>query len=371
MRPLATRTPYHIFASNVEEAALRQFESALQQPFTLRGALMPDAHSGYALPIGAVVATAGVVVPAWVGYDIGCGLCALPTSFSRTAVQQVAGALFKALYQSIPVGFAHNRADTPWPAAASLPASPFLRQLFGQGGLRQLGSLGSGNHFIEIGHDENDRVWIIVHSGSRALGHAVASHYMRLASPDGKPREGHFGFNVSQRNGRNYLQDLAFCLAFALENRRELARRVETVISRHCHGAGDWSRLINRNHNHAEYAHNLWIHRKGATQAEAGMAGVIPGNMRDGSFIVRGKGHPAALWSSAHGAGRALGRQQARRTLSLADFTTSMQGVVARIEAATLDEAPAAYKDIHQVMAQQHDLVEIVAWVRPILNIKG
>lgn len=366
-----TDKPYRIYAEVLDQEALTQFKSALRQPFAVRGALMPDAHTGYSLPIGAVVATDGVVLPAWVGYDIGCGMCALPTSYRAADVREKAREIFDGIYRAVPVGFSYNARDTQWADGDDFPRTARMQAIFDKNGLRQLGSLGGGNHFAEVGEDETGKVWVVIHSGSRGVGHAAATHYMCAASPDGKAREGHFGFSANSAEGRDYATDLAFCLAFALENRREMMRRIEAVLSEHCTGAGEWDALINRNHNHAEQKDGLWIHRKGATHAEAGMMGVIPGNMRDGSFIVRGKGNPEALWSSSHGAGRVLGRKEAKRTLSMAHFTETMTGVVARVTDKTLDESPFAYKDIYSVMAQQGDMVEVVAHVRPILNIKG
>jgi tRNA-splicing ligase RtcB len=366
-----TGKPYRIFAEVLEQEALNQFESAMQQPFVVRGALMPDAHAGYSLPIGAVIATDGVVLPAWVGYDIGCGMCALPTSYNADDVREHAKAIFDAIYKVVPVGFSHNARNTVWAEGESLARSSKMQEIFYKNGLRQLGSLGGGNHFAEVGADETGKVWIVLHSGSRGIGHATASHYMRLASGDGKAREGHFGFAVDSREGQDYIKDLAFCLAFALENRREMMRRIVGVLDSLVPGAADWNELINRNHNHAELKDGLWIHRKGATHAEAGMMGVIPGNMRDGSFIVRGKGNQEALWSSSHGAGRVLGRKEAARTLNMGDFSETMAGVVARITEDTLDESPFAYKSIFDVMRRQDSMVETVAHVRPILNIKG
>lgn len=366
-----TDKPYRIFAEVLEQEALNQFESAMQQPFVVRGALMPDAHAGYSLPIGSVVATDGVVLPAWVGYDIGCGMCALPTSHRADDVRDKAKEIFDGIYKAVPVGFSHNARNTEWPEGESLPRSAKMREIFDKNGLRQLGSLGGGNHFAEVGADETGKVWIVLHSGSRGIGHATASHYMRIASGDGKAREGHFGFSVDSPEGQDYIKDLAFCLAFALENRREMMRRIAEVLCSLVPGAAEWGDLINRNHNHAEQKDGLWIHRKGATHAEAGMMGVIPGNMRDGSFIVRGKGNPDALWSSSHGAGRVLGRKEAKRTLNMESFAETMAGVVALVTDETLDESPFAYKDIFSVMAQQSDMVETVAHVRPILNIKG
>lgn len=361
--------PHKIFTQDIENSALEQFYSAMQQDFVVRGALMPDAHTGYSLPIGAVVATDGFVLPAWVGYDIGCGMCAVPTSFSPAAIRRHAESIFTAIYRAIPVGFSHNKADSDW-IHSHIPRTKTLEKLFWKNGLKQLGSLGSGNHFIEIGADEEQQIWIIIHSGSRNLGHSVATHYMKLAG-GGKAREGHFGFAVRSAEGRDYLKDLAFCLEFALANRFEMIRRVVCEIQHYCSGAADWQQLINRNHNHAEEKDGLWIHRKGATHAEKGMLGVIPGNMRDGSFIVAGKGNREALWSSSHGAGRVMGRKAAKRTIKLKQFVDSMEGIVAKVDQQTLDEAPFAYKNIDEVMALQKDLVTVLHRVRPIINIKG
>ena len=361
--------PHKIFARDIEPAALEQFYSALNQEYSVRGALMPDAHTGYSLPIGAVIATDSVILPAWVGYDIGCGMCAVPTSFTRSAVSSHAEAIFSALYRAIPTGFNHNRDDSPWDTQA-IPRTRMLDDLFQKNGLKQLGSLGSGNHFIEIGYAEDERIWIVIHSGSRNLGHSVASYYMKLAA-GGKAREGHFGFSTHSQSGKNYIKDLNFCLQFALANRFEMIRRVVAVMQNFCAGEADWEQLINRNHNHAEKKDGLWIHRKGATHAEAGMPGVIPGNMRDGSFIVEGKGNVEALWSSSHGAGRLMGRKAAKRELKLKAFSDSMLGIVARVDRHTLDEAPFAYKNIDEVMRLQKDLVKVLHHIRPIINIKG
>ncbi len=361
--------PIKIYAEHPEPEAIRQFSGAMEQPFSVRGALMPDAHSGYSLPIGAVVATEGVILPSWVGYDIGCGMCALPTDFKREDIACHSQKIFHSVYRSIPTGFNHNKNPSSWKNIPSL--SDAGQKIFSKGGLNQLASLGGGNHFIEIGSDESDRVWIIIHSGSRGIGHAIASHYMKLASPDGKAREGHYGFSVKSAEGKNYIKDLKFCLEFALENRKQMISRVEKEIAYYCKGSGDWNSLINRNHNHAEEKDGLWIHRKGATHAEDGMTGVIPGNMRDGSFIVKGKGNPESLWSSSHGAGRVLGRKEAHKQLNLEDFRRSMNGITAKVERSTLDESPFAYKNIFEVMEMQKDLVEVLHHVKPIVNIKG
>jgi tRNA-splicing ligase RtcB (3'-phosphate/5'-hydroxy nucleic acid ligase) len=365
--------PQKIYASVLEDTAKAQFDSAMEQPFTVAGALMPDAHTGYSLPIGAVVATDGVVLPAWVGYDIGCGMCALRLDgIDADEITANAKDIFDIIYTHIPVGFNVNQKPLPYSldGLTEQGRSVAVQKKHEQA----LGSLGGGNHFIEVGRDEDGNAWVVIHSGSRGVGHGLATHYMKLAHPDGKCKEGHFGFDVRSQNGKDYIQDLAWCLDFALANRKEMMARVVRAITEAldipCYEL-DFSELINRNHNHAVERDGLWIHRKGATHAEAGMLGVIPGNMRDGSFIVRGKGNPDSLYSSSHGAGRVLGRKEAKRRLDVSDFVETMHGVQALVDASTLDESPFAYKDIFEVMALQKDLVEVVAHVRPIINIKG
>jgi tRNA-splicing ligase RtcB (3'-phosphate/5'-hydroxy nucleic acid ligase) len=371
------RKKIRIFAKNIdsiEKEALDQFHSAMGQDFAIQGALMPDAHKGYSLPIGAVVATRNRILPSWVGYDIGCGMCALKTGYSTSQVKKQSEKVYKEIYLRIPTGFNHNKSNSHW-HYKDLPHSEALVSIFHANGLKQLCSLGSGNHFIEIGFDEDSQVWIIVHSGSRGIGHAVATHYMKLASGDGKAREGHFGFKVDSRNGKNYIADMNFCLAFALENRKQMINRVMRILSNIIPGQipenSTFDNLINRNHNHAEHKNGLWIHRKGATQAEKGMKGIIPGNMRDGSFIVEGLGNPESLWSSSHGAGRTMGRRKAKKKLSMDQFRNTMSGIKAKVTTTTLDESPFAYKNIYEIMEQQISMVQILHHVKPLINIKA
>jgi tRNA-splicing ligase RtcB len=193
---------------------------------------------------------------------------------------------------------------------------------------------------------------------------------MTLASPDEKAREGHYGFADDSEEGQDYITDLDWCLDYALENRYEIVRRTVEVIAMFCTGGAYYEELINRNHNHAELKDGLWIHRKGATHAEEGMLGVIPGNMRDGACIVKGKGNPDALYSSSHGAGREMGRAQAKRQLSMEDFEREMNGIKALVSKDILDEAPMAYKNFDEIMALQKELVEVITLVKPIINVK-
>ncbi|MBT3226277.1 MAG: RtcB family protein [Deltaproteobacteria bacterium] len=363
-----------IFAEGIELEALNQFYSAMENGFAITGALLPDAHTGYTLPIGGVVGTDNYILPSWVGYDIGCGMCATATGIAAEHLIPFTEIIYKKIYAQVPTGFNSNVHPAKWDYR-HLEKTKVLHGIFSKKGLKQLGTLGSGNHFIELGFDEDQRVWIIVHSGSRGLGHDVASHYMRLASGDGKAREGHFGFEVNSTNGQAYLKDMNFCVAYALENRKRIIGKIFDILSETLPNQPfarmDTTRLINRNHNHAEFKHGLWIHRKGATQAENGMSGVIPGNMRDGSFIVEGLGNPDSLWSSSHGAGRILGRRKAKQQLSLDQFRETMVGIKAKVVSGTLDESPFAYKDIFQIMDSQEKMVKILHHVKPIINIKA
>jgi tRNA-splicing ligase RtcB len=372
---------YKIYGEHdIDPNAIKQMDSAMELDFVIAGALMRDAHFGYSLPIGGVVATDNEVVPAWVGYDIGCGMCAVQTTFSLGEVEFHAEEIFEAIYKHVPVGFKHNDKPCQWREFAEMPKTAFLQKMFwDKGGLKQLGTLGGGNHFIEIGHDEDLHVWIIVHSGSRNVGHSVATQYMKEASykhtDKFKAKEGHYWFDATSRLGTDYLKDMNLCLAFALKNREYILDRVETAMhSVIGHKDGMlWDTLINKTHNHIEFVGDGfgYIHRKGATQAYEGTEGVIPGNMRDGAFIVRGLGNEESLFSSSHGAGRVLGRKQAKEILDLEVFTSEMDGIVAKVTEGTKDESPMAYKDIFAVMHDQKDLVEIVHHIKPIINVKG
>lgn len=367
--------PNTIFAEVIESGAIDQFINVMEHPAITKGALMPDAHQGYTMPIGAVVESKGMVFPSFVGYDIGCGMCAVHTTFKKADIEENATAIYKQIKRDVPVGF--NKHAVPVDECDLLDmdannSTPAMFAIFDEKkGYHQLGTLGGGNHFIEIGYDDIGDVWIIVHSGSRGVGHGCAQHYMKLASGTGKASEGCYGFDVNSDNGKDYIKDMNWCLEFALLNRMVMLRLIGDAIKRSVDGELGLD-VINRNHNHAESKDGLhWIHRKGATHAEKGMMGVIPGNMRDGSFIVRGLGNEDALCSSSHGAGRVLGRKKAKETLDIEEFFVTMEGICANVGKGTLDESPMAYKDIFEVMRLQNDLVEVVNYVRPIINVKG
>jgi len=372
------KSNYKIFGEEIiDPKAIEQMDDAMVQPFAVRGALMPDAHFGYSLPIGGVVAAKDVLVPSWVGYDIGCGMCAVPTTFSAEKVKLWQDGIFDQVYKKVPVGYHHHKIPVVGDNCFDVnehDTSEWFKEMYKvKGGQYQLGTLGGGNHFIEIGKGRDDRVWIVVHSGSRNVGHSTAAYYMALAANSDKPKEGHFPLHVGSFECDLYEKDMNFCLAFALRNRKSILIQTAAAIREYVPGHIIATERINRNHNHAEFNTNLglWIHRKGATHAEKGMLGVIPGDMHAGSYIVEGRGNNDSLFSSSHGAGRELGRKEAERVLDVEAFKALMEGIKAKVGRSTLDEAPMAYKSINRVMSFQADLVKVVDHIDPIINVKG
>ena len=421
----ATATPYKIYAELLDKTSQEQFEHVLRQPYVTYGALMPDAHSGYSMPIGGVCATDGMIVPQFVGFDIGCGMCAYKTEFLKDDIAKYADDIYKKIVESIPLGFSTHKNHQKF--KYDLPLSDFAKMVLESVGLKQLGTLGGGNHFIEIGYGKDDRVWIVIHSGSRGFGHKIASHYMlkayhlkhpsegrleavvsdwqernvrfKEANPDGYEKalkkftlkqtqkinqsnnlnniKGIYPLDVDTPLGRAYIDDQNFALNFALENRKRMIEVIVEILNNTLDANESIEfdnelRFINKNHNHAEYNQTTkeWIHRKGATQASRGMMGIIPANMRDGSFVVRGKGNKESLYSSSHGAGRVMSRVKAKKSVSFEEFEESMRGIKGTVDINTLDESPFAYKDIFEVMRLQEDLIEVIEHIKPIINIK-
>lgn len=401
-----------IFSDNIEEEAIRQFNEAMALPCNIQGALMPDAHAGYTLPIGAVVKSKGFIFPSYVGYDIGCGMCAIALNLRKEDIDLIQ--LRDYIVNNIPLGSAkHSTKQNIDLDSKAYNLDEFTLTKIEDTGVYQIGTLGGGNHFIEIGESETEKtLWIVIHSGSRGLGYKIADHFMNLAvqnsvnveelekefiigkeifknvNPVGyakafgtfiekqknkvmKNKEGHYGFELGSELANKYINAMNYCLYFALENRKTIIENIIKGIEQQLGREIETGLFINRNHNHAEIQGEFIIHRKGATHAEDGMYGVIPANMKDGSFIVKGRGNPLSMCSSSHGAGRVLSRTKAKETLDLNEFHSSMQGVVTNHTDATLDESPKAYKDIFEVMEMQKDLVKIYDRSIPILNIKG
>jgi len=357
-----------IYATVLEDIALKQFNEAMSLKCNIQGVLMPDAHTGYTLPIGAVIKSDSFIFPAYVGYDIGCGMCAVKLEITKKDIDFEG--LKKHILKTIPIGFTRHKIPQEYKIKDS---TLFAKKLFNENGNYYLGTLGGGNHFIELGYGKDDKIWIVIHSGSRGFGYKIAQHYMqKAASINGidtiksKDIEGHFGFDINSADGEDYILDMKCAWDFALANRKAMIDKILEFL-----GNPTQLMVINKNHNHAEIDNNFVIHRKGATNANKDEYGVIPGNMKDGSFIVKGKGCEASLCSSSHGAGRVLSRVEAKNQLNLNEFNDTMKGIVTNHTKKTLDESPKAYKDIFEVMELQKDLVEVIDHIKPLFNIKG
>ena len=379
----------NIFATDLDENVIIQFEECMEQPFILEGALMPDAHFGYVAPIGAVLVTKGIVVPSWVGYDIGCGVIALRLRGKGLLekVKKKRMKIQKVVVKRVPMGLGKLRAEHTLHKETLAefekildklekgPHNEELLSMLKRKAKSNLGTLGHGNHFIELDYSGKE-VWLVIHCGSRNIGHRIAGHYMKEAMTGAGETgdvERTFGLKASSKLGKEYLAVLDFCLDFALLNRMEIAKHVVEGISFALEENVEMELWTNKNHNHAEQVGktNKFVHRKGATPSKKGEKGVIPGNMRDGSFLVIGKGSKSFLESSSHGAGRAMSKRDARQRITMEQFKDSMKGITAYVEGGTLDEAPEAYKNINRVMKEQDQSVGIYKHLKPIINWKG
>ena len=347
----------------IEQGALQQFFNAMKHEFTVHGALMPDAHTGYSLPIGAVIATKNVIVPEWVGNDIGCGVLALELeNVDIQYLKQNGHEIYQQLKNIIAI---HNKAniDTNF----ECDTYDFIDVN------KQLGTLGGGNHFLEIAYSsQSDRTFVVVHTGSRGFGAMVADKYIKLARKYGlQSREINY-FEANSHIGEMYLDDMNKCINFAYQNRKYLANQVKDLLGAN---KSKMNLIIDSCHNYAEYdrLNQLYIHRKGASGAKLGEFVIIPANMRDGSYIVEGKGNAQSMNSCSHGAGRTMSRSQAKKFIDTETFNTQMKNAQVEFGNAfdLLDEAPDAYKDINIVMENQKELVKIVDCLKPIINIKG
>lgn len=405
-----------IYGTDIDQNALDQFNDAMAQEWTTRGALMPDVHyCNGALPVGAVIETENMIVPSWVGSDIACGVSAQKLDIDESGIDLEM--LKNDILKVIPTG--HNKNSVKQEVITSVDDFHFItksiKELIKNFAWKNIGTMGSGNHFLEIGKSENDgKLWIIVHSGSGNLGYRIAKHYMKIAAiehsknidttiykkefaigkeiflernPDRyandmeryiqkqisksvKNVEGHFYLDVRSKIGNEYIDAMNYCVAFAEESRKKMIECVFNCIAKQKDVKAE--KEINSTHNYAEIIGYNVIHRKGATNATEGVHGLVPGNMVAGTFIVKGLGNEDSLSSSSHGAGRIFSRTVAKNTLNVDEFKDAMSNIVMNHNPSEiLDEAPAAYKNIFDVMEAQKDLVEIVDRSIPILNIKG
>ncbi len=382
------KRPIKLWLDDMEAGALAQARNLANHLFTFRHvAVMPDAHEGYGMPIGGVLACDGAVICNAVGVDIGCGVCAAQTSLpnlDRETLKKILGLIRSA----VPVGFDHHkrqqdRSLMPDPARLDSVKKSIVREQF-EAGCKQIGTLGGGNHFIEIQQGDDGHVWLMLHSGSRNIGLKVAEHYNRLSISlneqwrSAVPKAWQLAFlPLETQEAQDYLAEMSWCVDFALASRTLMMERVKAAVLETV-GAVEFPQFINIAHNYAameeHFGKDVLIHRKGATRAFAGELGIIPGSQGSRSFIVRGKGNPESYCSCSHGAGRKMGRGQAQRELNLQTEVERLNalGVVHGIRnQKDLDEAAGAYKDIETVMENQRDLVEIAVSLLPLAVIKG
>ena len=378
------------WASILEVSTREQAQRAAAMPFIFpHVALMPDAHLGRGATVGSVIPTIGAIMPAAVGVDIGCGMIAVRTQLTADDVRSRGDlpALRQVIERAVPLSA--GKYNTSSYSAETASRVEVLEQRDGADGAEaiapnwrlQLGSLGSGNHFIEVSLDEQDRVWLFLHSGSRGVGNKLAQRHIKIAQglarkwfialPD--PDLAYLVEGTSEFWA--YIRDLRWAQHFALLNREEMMHRVLGRVQDWLGAGVEASETVNTHHNYTaretHFGKEVWLSRKGAIDASAGVPGLIPGSMGTRSYVVAGKGNRLALNSAPHGAGREFSRSAARRRFTRAQLDAAMQGIEWRRTDAFLDEIPGAYKPIDQVMADAADLVEIKHELRQIVNVKG
>jgi len=375
--------------AEVEPDTMRQLRAVAALPWIHGLAVMPDVHLGKGAAVGAVIAMREAVAPAAVGVDIGCGMTAQRTSLTASNLPDDLGRLRTEIEKAIPVGFAaHKRPVDPttmqtgiagwrefWASYDDLAHIAYRLRARAEA---QLGSLGGGNHFLEVCLDEEDRVWLMLHSGSRNIGNELAQYHIEKAralphNADLPDRDLAVFINGTRKMDE-YRRDLFWAQEYARRNRAVMMALLRSVIRRTFRGAG-FDDEISCHHNYvAEESHDgldLLVTRKGAIRAGDGELGIIPGSMGTRSYIVRGLGNPAAFHSASHGAGRRMSRHQARRQFSIKDLVAQTEAVECRKDSGVIDEIPGAYKDIDQVMADQVDLVVPVEELKQVLCVKG
>ena len=384
---LNSRVPIKVWTDDVEASAAQQLVRTGALPFVFRHvAAMPDTHWGMGATVGSVMATKGAICPAAVGVDIGCGMAAVKTSLPAVALDGKLGRLRASIERGVPVGF-HSRRE-PHPRGAALVAAAAQQDLpsvASEGDMKkaalQCGTLGGGNHFIEICIDQDDdRVWALLHSGSRNIGKVTAERHIgkakgvmrRLAVDLPDPDLAYFATSTPEFDA--YVRDLQWCQDFARVNREIMLDEVLKDL-RHEVGEFQTEAPVNCHHNYVawerHFGEDVMVTRKGAIRAGRGEPGIIPGSMGTGSFIVRGLGNPEAFESAPHGAGRKMSRGEARRRFTREDLARQTEGVECRKDAGVIDEIPGAYKPIGEVIENSADLVEVVARLKQVVCVKG
>ena len=388
------RVPVKIWTDEVDEQSKQQLRNIASLPFVHHHvAAMPDVHLGIGATIGSVIATHKAIIPAAVGVDIGCGMLACRLSLTANDLDEKSlKKVFDQINRDVPVGRAQHQDNrvlihAAMPFEARLDAMtakhPQLLKSFGKFSkwMNQMGTLGGGNHFIEVCLDTSDQVWVMLHSGSRGIGNALANYFIELARQDMErwmiqlPDRDLAYFSEGSEHFADYVEAVNWAQEYAMQNRESMLDLVLAALGRHLPEFDVTSEVVNCHHNYVTIEHhygaNVWVTRKGAIRAREGDLGIIPGSMGAKSYIVRGKGNPESFHSSSHGAGRKMSRTAAGKQFTAADLARQTAGVICRKDIGVVDEIPGAYKDIDTVMANQSDLVEPIYQLKQVLCVKG
>jgi tRNA-splicing ligase RtcB len=384
----------------VEDAALKQLKNVASLPIVFdHVAVMPDVHYGIGATVGSVVPTKGAIIPAAVGVDIGCGMMAVETDLPAARLPDSLAKLRSAIEAAIPHGRSANGRPGgdrgAWSKRLPKPSQTAWKALLpdyerisdkhprvGQGNdANHLGTLGTGNHFIEVCLDERDRVWFMLHSGSRGVGNRIGTYFIELAKKDMKihvrnlPDIDLAYFSEGTEHFADYVTAVEWAQRFALENRNLMMAAVIEAAHAQLPAFELGELAVNCHHNYVarerHFEHDVFVTRKGAVRARAGDLGIIPGSMGAKSFIVRGKGCAESFHSCSHGAGRVMSRGEAKRKFTVADHEAATAGIECRKDASVIDETPMAYKSIDAVMAAQAELVDVVHQLRQVVCVKG
>jgi tRNA-splicing ligase RtcB len=390
--------PVKVWTPDLEASARRQLENVSRLPI-IHGhiAAMPDVHAGIGATVGSVIPTKGAIIPAATGVDLGCGMNAVQLSITAKDLPTSLGKIRSAIEAAVPVGFdmhasAKGRGGKRERTAKEMekglkqiaernPRIASMQKDFEGTWIRQLGTLGGGNHFIEVCLDQSQNVWVMLHSGSRGIGNVIGRYFIERARREMERSDIHLPdrdlawFAEGSPAFDEYVDAVHWAQDYALENRRQMMEGVLEAIKPHLPPFRIVGEAIQCHHNYVarekHFGENLLITRKGAIRAGLGEMGIIPGSMGAKSFIVRGKGNPDSLCSCAHGAGRRMSRTEAKKRFSAADVERQTAGVECRKDSGVVDEIPGAYKDIEEVMANQSDLVDVVHTLRQVVCVKG
>jgi tRNA-splicing ligase RtcB (3'-phosphate/5'-hydroxy nucleic acid ligase) len=390
--------PVKVFTDDIEHEALQQLLNVANLPIVFgHVAAMPDVHHGIGATVGSVIATKQAIIPAAVGVDIGCGMNAVRLSLTASDLPQSLAKIRSAIEADVPVGFDQHEASKVKGSAHARQARVLsdrldviagkhggivkMQRKFDQTWICQLGSLGGGNHFIELCLDEAQRVWIMLHSGSRGIGNVMGRYFIDAARRDMQrhtmnlPDKDLSYFSEGSALFDDYVEAVDWAQDYALMNRSTMMKLVVDAIAPHLPPFTIEGEAINCHHNYVaieqHFGEKLFITRKGAISAREGQLGIIPGSMGAKSFVVRGKGSSDSFCSCSHGAGRRMSRTKAKRTFTRFDLAEQTQGVECRKDGGVVDEIPGAYKNIDEVMANQTDLVEVVHTLKQVVCIKG